>query len=75
MANVLEINQALQVTMKERCLNSVTAVKAAAILDEKGVLKDSDSRPGASLRNLLRKGSITGARQDYDKRWYVHRVK
>ncbi|NLN94686.1 MAG: hypothetical protein GX128_00720 [Bacteroidales bacterium] len=42
----------------------ITAVDAAAILDRKGILKDSESRPGKPLRDILRRGLIPHAYQD-----------
>lgn len=41
----------------------ITAVDAAAILDRKGILKDSESRPGKPLRDILRTGLIPHAYQ------------
>ncbi len=42
----------------------LTAVEAAAYLDKKGILKDSTTRPGKPLRELLRAGKIPHAYRD-----------
>lgn len=68
------INQVLQNTMAERCIDTISAVDAAAILDEVGVLADSPDRPGRELRRLLRDGLITGARQLPNRRWFIDRT-
>ncbi len=54
----------------------MSAVEAARWLDAAGVLKNSDSRPGLPLRNLLRADQIDGAIQRPAKphgRWYITR--
>ncbi len=47
-----------------------TAVEAAAILDRLGILKDSLSRRGLPLRNLLRAGELPHAYQ-IGKYWHI----
>lgn len=42
----------------------ITAVAAADILEKKGILNDSSSRPGKPLRDLLRAGKLPHAYQD-----------
>lgn len=69
------INQILQKTMAERCVDTIAAVDAAAILDEAGVLSDSPDRPGRELRRLLRGGLIQGSRQLPNRRWFIDRIK
>ena len=71
MPSDFEINQALQSEMKRRCMASLTAVKAAALLEEMGVLPDSPDRPGRELRRRLRAGKITGSRQISNGHWYI----
>lgn len=71
MPSDFEINQALQNEMKRRCMTSLSAVKAAALLDEIGVLPDSPDRPGRELRRRLRAGKITGARRLANRHWYI----
>lgn len=49
----------------------LTAVEAAALLDKAGVLKDSLSRPGKPLREILRAGYIAHAYQLSNGRWFI----
>lgn len=49
----------------------LTAVEAAELLDKAGVLKDSLSRPGKPLRDILRAGYITHAYQLSNGRWFI----
>jgi hypothetical protein len=54
--NVEDINAVLQAELCRRRMDEVSAVEAARWLDAASVLKDSESRPGLPLRNLLRAG-------------------
>ncbi|XAM00889.1 hypothetical protein OT109_05785 [Phycisphaeraceae bacterium D3-23] len=74
MAEVFRMNHRLQSEMRRRCINTLTAVDAAAILDEAGLLADSPDRPGRDLRRLLRDGKINGARQLPNRRWFIDRA-
>lgn len=49
----------------------LTAVEAAELLDKAGVLKDSLSRPGKPLRDILRAGYIAHAYQLSNGRWFI----
>lgn len=49
----------------------LTAVEAAELLDKAGVLKDSLSRPGKPLRDILRAGYIVHAYQLSNGRWFI----
>lgn len=51
-------------------IDALTAVEAAEMLDEAGILNDSSSRPGKSLRDILRAGEIEHAYQ-LNGRWFI----
>ena len=60
--------------LRRRRLDEVPAVEAARWLDAAGVLKDSRSRPGLPLRNLLRERAISIAEQRPARphgRWFI----
>lgn len=66
----------LQRRLAQSGLDEVTAVEAAVWLDDAGVLKDSPTRPGLPLRELLRAGKILHAEQrppSPNGRWYIVR--
>ena len=70
-----EISEHLQRELRRRKnVSSVSAVDAAQWLDQARLLRDSPDRPGRSLRRLLRRGKITGARQEMNNRWFIERV-
>jgi hypothetical protein len=73
-SSIVEINAFLQRELRQRQLEEVAAVEAARWLDASGLLKDSSSRPGLPLRNLLRAGEIDAAIQrpagSYG-RWFI----
>lgn len=69
-----EIGEFLQLVLRVRHLQEVTAVSAAAWLDAVGILRDSKSRPGKPLRDLLRAGEIPGQVQLRNGRWYITRA-
>lgn len=52
-------------------IDALTAVEAAEILDEAGILNDSSSSPGKPLRNILRSGEIKHAYQLSNGRWFI----
>lgn len=52
-------------------IDALTAVEAAEILDEAGILNDSSSRPGKPLRDILRSGYIKHAYQLSNGRWFI----
>lgn len=64
----------VQLQLERRSQLSVSAVEAAAWLNEAGILSDSGHRPGLPLRNFLRDGSIIGQRQESNHRWYIDRI-
>jgi hypothetical protein len=71
------IDDFLQSELRRRGMDEVAAVEAARWLDSAGLLRDSDSRPGLPLRNLLRAGAIAGGDQrppTKHGRWFVVRV-
>lgn len=68
------IEDFIQAELKRRGQTDATAVEAARWLDEAGLLKDSASRPGLPLRNLLRDGKIRGQRQEPNGRWFIDRI-
>jgi TDG/mug DNA glycosylase family protein len=75
-ASPAEIDQFLQAELARRRLGEVTAVKAAAWLDEAGLLPDSPSRPGLPLRKLLRAGRIRSGEQRPPQKhgnWFIVR--
>lgn len=71
MPDVNAINRYLQDRLKQENLHEVTAVQAALWLHQADLLKDSASRPGLPLRNLLREGRISGQHQEPNGRWYI----
>lgn len=68
-----QVNQFIQAKLRERMQTSTTAVEAAGWLAQAGMLKDSKTRPGSPLRNLLRAGKIIAARQEMNRRWFIDR--
>ena len=76
-SRTFEINAFLQQQLRLRQLGEVAAVEAARWLDASGLLKDSASRPGLPLRNMLRAGEISAATQrpagSYG-RWFIGRA-
>lgn len=69
--SLAEINRALQVIACHHSDREVTAVEAAQELDRLGLLRDSPTRRGKPLRDLLRAGSIDQARQDDGRWWFI----
>lgn len=65
------INSELQRRLSLHDSRCVSAVEAATWLDSAGLLKDSASRPGLPLRNLLRRSVIDGRRQESNGRWFI----
>jgi double-stranded uracil-DNA glycosylase len=75
-ASPAEIDRFLQAELVRRRLGEVTAVKAAAWLDEALLLPDSASRPGLPLRKLLRAGRIRSGEQRPPQKhgnWFIVR--
>ncbi len=72
--DVEQINEHIQAELRRRERSEVAAVEAGRWLDEAGLLRDSDSRRGRPLRDLLRAGLIEGQRQEPNGRWFIDRV-
>lgn len=66
-----EINRALQAIACRHSDREVSAVEAAQELDHLGLLRDSPTRRGKPLRDLLRAGSIDHARQEGGRWWFI----
>jgi hypothetical protein len=69
--SLAEINRALQAIACRQSDREVTAVEAAQELDRLGLLRDSPTRRGKPLRDLLRAGSIDHSRQDGGRWWFI----
>jgi hypothetical protein len=69
--SLAEINRALQAIACGRPDHEVAAVEAAQELDRLSLLRDSPTRRGKPLRDLLRAGSIAHARQDGGRWWFI----
>jgi hypothetical protein len=69
--SLADINRALRTIVCRRPDREIAAVEAARELDRLGLLRDSSSRPGKPLRDLLRAGRIENARQDGGRWWYI----
>jgi hypothetical protein len=75
MLDVSAINSFLQNELKRRGLDYITAIEAAKWLDRADLL--ADRTEGLPLRNLLRKGRITGGRQEPPQKygnWFIDRI-
>lgn len=59
--------------MVKNHINTISAVEANALLAKAGLLRDSKSRPGAPLRELLRKGKLPHAYQN-GSIWIIPRL-
>jgi len=73
-SKVILVNNFIQTYLRDQNLATITPVEIARELERAGILKDSKSRPGLPLRNLLRQGSIENARQDESNRWHIDRI-
>lgn len=74
-----KISDCIQKKLKISGSEWVSAIEAAQWLEQEGILKDSMSRPGLPLRNILRNESnrekIAGARQIppvKNGRWFIY---
>lgn len=70
-ADVAEINAAIQRLACAHPDGRVTAVEAGAELDRLGLLRDSATRRGKPLRDLLREGAIEHAYQEAGRYWFI----
>lgn len=75
MRDIEKINHFLQTELDSKGLECIDAVKAAEWLDSIGLLKDSKSRRGKPLRELLRQELILGQRQELNNRWFIGKFK
>ena len=73
MPDVGAINRFIQGELSRKGGGCVSAVEAATWLDDGGLLRDSVSRPGKPLRDLLRAHRIIGQRQEPNSRWFICR--
>jgi hypothetical protein len=76
-SNLQAINSFIQAELRRRRLHEAPAVVVAEWLDDAGLLRDSEHRPGLPLRKLLRTGKIKGAAQrppQPNGRWFVTRL-
>jgi hypothetical protein len=71
---IAEINRFLQEKLRELGKAEIEAVPAAALLDQQGLLSDSQHRRGLPLRKLLRAGKIKGAYQYPNARWVIRKT-
>lgn len=70
-SSLAEINRTIQAIACGHSDREVTAVEAAQELDRLGLLRDSPTRRGKPLRDLLRAGSIDFSRQDDGRWWFI----
>jgi hypothetical protein len=70
-----QVSEFLQLFLRIRGLARVGAVPAARWLDAVGILRDSRTRPGKPLRDLLRAQRIVGRCQEPNGRWFIGRAK
>ena len=73
MADIRKIIEAMDSEIVATGKEFLTPPEANAMLERKGLLKDSILRPGLPLRRLLRKGKIPHAFQEGGKgtRWRI----
>tara|TARA_B100000315_G_C14343848_1_gene480828 strand:- start:100 stop:765 length:666 start_codon:yes stop_codon:yes gene_type:complete len=73
-SKVILVNNFIQTYLRDKGITTITPVEIARELESAGILKDSKSRPGLPLRNLLRQGSIENSWQDDSNRWHIDRI-
>ncbi len=69
---IITINNFIQLKLLEQ-QKRILLKEAAFILDQHGILKDSETSPGFPLRRLAQKNLIAGAIKENGK-WYIHKV-
>jgi double-stranded uracil-DNA glycosylase len=74
MPDISRINTFLQDQLSRKGMEEVSAVEAASWLHDASILRDSESRRGKPLRDLLRQQQILGQRQEANGRWFIERV-
>lgn len=67
-----KIIQFLDDYLVKNALDGLSAAEASRLLDEAGLLADDPSKPGESMRRLLRDGSIPHA-QKIQGKWFIPR--
>jgi len=67
-----KVVRAIDAYLDNKGLKETTPVDVGPYLEKRGILKDSSSRPGKPLRDLLRKGQIPNAYQN-GNRWVIRR--
>ena len=72
--DVKRINSFLQERLRSEGQTEVRAVQAAQWLDEARLLKDSETRRGKPLRDLMRSGLIKGAYQESGRWWQIRQI-
>lgn len=70
MADINKIIDAIDQFLEERNLSTISPVEINPILERKGILNDSSSRPGLPKRNILRDNLIPYAYQT-GNRWVI----
>jgi hypothetical protein len=70
-AQIEQINRTIQQFACHQPDRRSTAVEVAAELDRAGLLRDSPTRRGKPLRDLLRAGSIAHAYQEGGRFWFI----
>ena len=70
-SDLAAINAALQALAGGNPEGETDAVSGGEELERLGLLRDSATRPGKPLRDLLRAGLIDGAYQDSSRRWHI----
>ena len=73
-SKVILVNNFIQTYLRDKGITTITPVEIARELESAGILKDSKSRPGLPLRNLLRQGNIENSWQDDSNRWHIDRI-
>lgn len=68
-----EVSVFIQCELARRNATQTTAVEAAEWLENAGLLKDSKTRRGRNLRQMLRAGLIDGQEQLSNSRWLINR--
>ena len=70
------VSKALQEHMQKNNIDYLKAPEANKLLNQWGLLRDSPTRPGKPLRDLLRAGKIAGQEQPggANSTWYIRRV-
>ena len=71
---IADINNYIQSRMQSENLSEVPLVIAAKWLDKEGILKDSKSSVGYSLRRHVYRGNVFGAYKKDNYYWYIKQI-